>query len=201
MGCNSGNARRRRVWPKQLPDNLFRHSLALHLVPAVHRPQHVALRYHSGACPCVDGDLHPSRHRNRAHPTMLPNEARPRWAAPVAAEVSGRSVPGVPRKRHPVCVDGDRGIGQIFQRAFIVNIESARPSTAGLVETNSVTIAPGSQRSPRYRVLGVVVRAPTGVHDHGATRGGAGKNAPDRGHGTRRTHRRGSRSSIDASNG
>jgi hypothetical protein len=32
-----------------------------------------------------------------------------RWATRVAAEVSGRNVPGVPRRRHPACVDGDRG--------------------------------------------------------------------------------------------
>src|ERR1019366_8614202 len=64
MGRNSGDARSRGVWLKQLPDNLLTHANALHLAAAVQRSEYVTLSYAGRGGPRVGCHLHPCRHRN-----------------------------------------------------------------------------------------------------------------------------------------
>src|ERR1039458_6209338 len=56
------------------PSRTPRDAFAAHLVAVCDAPQHVTFRHASRLSPGVDGDLHPSRHRNRAHAAVLPEE-------------------------------------------------------------------------------------------------------------------------------
>ena len=62
------------VWPEHLPDYLLRQHLALHLVAAMHGPEHVAGHNTGGAGPGVNGHLGPRRHRHGPHAVVLAHE-------------------------------------------------------------------------------------------------------------------------------
>src|SRR5260370_806559 len=74
MGGDSGNPRRLRVWLEELPHDFLGHSLPLGLVRAVHWTQHVALGQLSRRSPRIYCNLHPVRHRNGTHATVLPDQ-------------------------------------------------------------------------------------------------------------------------------
>ena len=74
MGRNSGDARSRGIWLKQLPDNLLTHADALHLAGPVHGSEHVPVSYAGRGSPSVGRHLNPRRHRNRSHAAMFPNK-------------------------------------------------------------------------------------------------------------------------------
>src|ERR1035437_3784476 len=63
MRRNSGDARGQGVRLKQLPYNLFCHPFTQYVIPSTDRPQHVAFGNPCRPRPCVDGNLHPGRHR------------------------------------------------------------------------------------------------------------------------------------------
>jgi hypothetical protein len=62
VGCDTRNARGRRVRPQELPHYLFRQPLASQFVATVHGPEDVPLRYAGTGRPGIDGHLHPCRH-------------------------------------------------------------------------------------------------------------------------------------------